>query len=471
MSWRMTLNELLEGTRGQALATYGTEFTGVSTDGRVNNTGKIFFALKGEKYDAHDFIEQAVTSQARALVVQRGLAELKLPAGAALTIVRVADTLAALQSLGHFWRKKSSAKVIGITGTNGKTTTKEFTAQIIASKYPTWFSKGSFNNHFGVPISLLGLEPEHRVGIFEMGMNHPGELKTLVEIADPDVTLVTMVGRGHLEGMGSIEGVAKEKESVYRYSRPDSLRVFNLDNPYTKDMMARVSKGSRTLTFSSFDAKADVQLKETLSTLDYLEVSGRIGQEPGKARVPVFGRQNIHNIMGAASLALACGVEASLIWKSLASLKTTWGRNQIVALKSGARMIFDGYNANPESMGAVVENLSRLSVKGKKIFVLGEMLEMGETASDLHEELGAKVGESGADHVWFVGPHKEDFARGVRRTAFNKTLVITDSYEEELALELARMLEPNDIILVKGSRGMKLERVVSALDPQNFKTY
>ncbi|HEX4922812.1 MAG TPA: UDP-N-acetylmuramoyl-tripeptide--D-alanyl-D-alanine ligase [Bdellovibrionales bacterium] len=471
MSWKMTLKELLEGTRGEAEKTGGTEFTGVSTDGRVDNSGKIFFALKGEKYDAHDFIEQAVASKARAIVVHKPLGELKLPQGAELTVVRVGDTLAALQALGHFWRKKSSAKIVGITGTNGKTTTKEFTAQIIATKYPTWFSKGSFNNHFGVPISLLGLEPQHRVGIFEMGMNHPGELKQLVEIADPDVTVVTMVGRGHLEGMGSIEGVAQEKESVYRYARPDALRVFNLDNPHTLEMMSRAPKGSPRLTFSTFDAKADIHLKETMSTLDFLEISGRIGAEPGKARVPVFGRQNVNNIMAAAALAVACGVEADLIWKSLANLKTAWGRNQIVPLGSGARMIFDGYNANPESMGAIVENVSRLSVKGKKIFVLGEMLEMGETAGALHEELGAKVGESGADFVWFVGPHKGDFERGVRQTSFSKTLVLSDAYEEKLALDLARMLEPNDIVLVKGSRGMKLERVVSALDPQNFKTY
>jgi UDP-N-acetylmuramoyl-tripeptide--D-alanyl-D-alanine ligase len=470
MSWRMSLSDLEQGTGGNTVALSVNEFTGVSTDGRADNRGKVFFALKGEKFDAHDFVNQAIETGARALVVHKPVSSLhlKFPLEQ-LTIVEVKDTLKALQELSHFWRKKSTAKIIGITGTNGKTTTKEFAIQLISAKYPTFASKGSFNNHFGVPISLLGLEPLHKVGIFEMGMNHHGELKELVKISDPDIVLVTMVGRGHLEGMGSIEGVAKEKESFYLSAREDAVRIFNLDNPYTKEMMGRAPKKSKILTFSAFEEGATVRFKDGISTLDYIEITGNIAGEPGRARIPVFGRQNISNLMAASCLALASGVEPDLIWKALPKCKTSWGRNQIVQLKSGSRLIFDGYNANPESMAALMENLSRLSVKGKKIVILGEMLEMGSHSAQVHNELGRKAARTGADVIWFCGTHGTDFAQGVRAEGFNKKLIVSDTYEEKLALEVARMLETDDIVLVKGSRGMKLERVVSALDPQDFK--
>ncbi len=471
MSWKLELRELASATGGKIISGAQTSFTGVSTDGRGANQGKLFIPLKGENFDAHDFIGQASEHGARAFLTQRPVAELKLKLPLTdLTIVQVSDTLKALQNLGRFWRRKLNPKVIGITGTNGKTTTREFTHVLTSAKFPSFAAKGSFNNHFGVPMSLLAMEPSHRIAIIEMGMNHPGELKELVQIAEPNIVMVTMVGRGHLEGMGTIEGVAREKEEIYKWSSPDAIRIFNLDNPYTRAMFERAPTVSKPLTFSSLEAEATVQLKENLCTLDYIEISGRIAGEPGRARVPVFGRQNVNNLMAAACAALASGVEPDLIWKALPNCKSTWGRNQIIELRSGARLIFDAYNANPESMAALIDNLSRLSAKGKKLLVLGEMLELGTSSSELHRELGEKVGASDAELIWFIGPHKDDFASGLANSSFNKKLIISNSYEEKLALEVARMLEPNDIVLVKGSRGMKLERVVSALDPQEFKT-
>ncbi|MEQ1876779.1 MAG: UDP-N-acetylmuramoyl-tripeptide--D-alanyl-D-alanine ligase [Bdellovibrionia bacterium] len=471
MSWKLNLADLAFATKGKILSTKQSEFTGVSTDGRADNAGKLFIPLKGDKFDAHDFIGQALDHGARAFLTNKPLSELKFTVPQKeLTVVQVADTLTALQELGRFWRRQLKIKVIGITGTNGKTTTREFTQVLTSAKFPTYAAKGSFNNHFGVPMSLLEAEPEHKLAIIEMGMNHPGELKRLVEIAEPDIVLVTMVGRGHLEGMGSVEAVAKEKEEIYKWSARDAIRIFNLDNTHTKAMRSRAPSPSKVLTFSSQDESATVHFKETLSTLEYLELTGKIAGVAGQARVPVFGSHNLNNLMAAASAAVAAGVEPEVIWRALPNCKSTWGRNQLVELSSGARLIFDAYNANPESMGAALDNVARLSVKGKRLLVLGEMLEMGDHASALHEELGGKVGLMKPDFVWFVGPHKDDFARGVRGSAFNKSLVVSDGYEEKLALELSRMIKPDDIILVKGSRGMKLERVVSALDPGKFKT-
>lgn len=470
MSGKWKLEELIQATGGKIVSQGPNEFDGVSTDSRADSTGKIFVPLVGDNFDAHGFVKQAIERGARCIVTHKPIEQLDIASNSSLTIVQVNDTLKALQGMGREWRHKLHPKVIGITGTNGKTSTREFTQAIVSAKYPTYAARGSLNNHFGVPMSLLEIEPSHRVAIIEMGMNHPGELKPLVEMADPDVVLVTMVGRGHLEGMGTVEAIAKEKEEIYVHARKDATRIYNLDNPHTVQMKSRAQWRSRVITFSSQDAMANVQLKETLSTLDFIEVSGSIDGQPGRARIPVFGRQNINNLMAASAAALAVGVEADVIWNALPRCKTTWGRNQIVELGSGARLIFDGYNANPESMGAVIDNISRLSARGKKILVLGEMLEMGEASGALHEELGEKAGATSADLIWFVGPHGQDFTRGVESSSFSKKLLVSNSYEEKLALEVARMLEPNDIILVKGSRGMKLERVVSALDPKNFKT-
>jgi len=462
-----TLDDLLKATGGKVLIQNNDTFEAVGTDSRESNSDKIFFALKGENYDAHDFLDKAIDSGAAALVIHKDLNQLNFKSDS-ITVVQVPDTLKALQGFANYWRKKLGVKVLAVTGSNGKTTTKEFAATILSERFNTFCSKGSFNNQFGVPLSLLSLRAGHQVAIQEMGMNHKGEIAELVRIADPDVVCVTTVGRAHLEFMGSLQAIADAKEEIYLFSRPDAARVYNLDNPFTKIMLKRAPTGSRAVCFSSADEKADVHLKERISTLDFMEISGSIGGEPGEARIEVFGRQSVTNLMAASALALAAGVEPDRIWSGLKKCKTTWGRNQVLKLANGARAIFDGYNANPDSMMALIDNVSRLSIPGRKFAVIGEMLEMGEHSEKVHEEIGRKLGEGEYELIWYIGSKGESFQEGLKSSGGKEKTIISTTYDEKVAVQVGNMLQTGDIVLLKGSRGMKLERVLQQWSPQGF---
>lgn len=474
MAWRMNLKDLLDGTGATLISSVESEFSSIGTDTRVDLKGQVFFALKGDRFDAHDFLSQAAS--AGAVVAHR------LPQGSELealkkkvTVLKVDDTLIALQSLGKYWRRKMKARIVGITGTNGKTTTKEFAAAILSTKFNVQFSKGSFNNHWGVPLSLLSIENEHQVAVIEMGMNHRGEIKTLVGLAEPDAVAVTMVGRGHLEGVGSIEGVAEAKQEIYEFAPRGATMIFNRDNPWTRKMFERCQSGGysagRTLTFESgAGGQADVSLNLVESGADFIRVSGLILGLAGEAKVPVFGGHNVNNLMVAACFALDCGMTPAEIWKALPECRAGWGRNQWVNVTGGARVLFDAYNANPESMKAAIQNFAGLSASGKKIAIIGEMREMGADAPAVHRELGEVAGRAGFDAIYFVGPSKHDFLVGMKASGFDKTAVISDSCEQFLASGSNPVLNPADIVLMKGSRGMQMERILNEWKPLDFES-
>lgn len=475
MVWKMSLTELLAGTGGKVISTKSTWFSSVGTDTRVDLKGQVFFALKGDRFDAHDFLEPAADKGAGAIVAHR------LPPGPQLealraktTVVQVDDTLHALQSLGKFWRRKMKARVLGVTGTNGKTTTKEFTAAILATRFSVQYSKGSFNNHWGVPISLLTIGPEHQVAVIEMGMNHPGELRTLVGLSEPDAVAVTMVGRGHLEGVGGIEGVAGAKQEIYEFAPKGATMIFNKDNEWTRRMFERWGEdgrfaAGRVIAFASDErVPADLHLRLVDSGADFIRVAGEIAGVAGEAKVPVFGEHNVNNLMVAASFALDCGMTPAEIWKALPECRASWGRNQWVNLAGGGRVLFDAYNANPESMRAAIQSFSRLKSEGRKIAVIGEMREMGREAPAVHREIGETAGLAGFDAIYFVGQSTRDFEAGVKASGFSNNLVISDSYEQFLASGAGPVIDRADIVLMKGSRGVQLERILKDWKPLDF---
>jgi UDP-N-acetylmuramoyl-tripeptide--D-alanyl-D-alanine ligase len=481
----MTLEELVTGTEGKVVSRLQHSFGGIGTDSREDLTGKIFVALEGDNFDAHDFLSQAVKAGATALLVHRlpGTEEVeRLVTEELVTIVKVDDTLCALQRLATFWRRKQNAKVLALTGSNGKTTTKEFAATLIGSYKNVHYSKGSLNNHWGVPLTLLAIRPEHDIAIVEMGMNHPGELTDLVKIAEPDVVMVTMVGRGHLEGLGSIDGVARAKAEIYEAASPQAMMIFNLENPYTRDLFEQFGRhrpSGKVLKFAGVEYASnaswpgvDVSLGIREMTPENMRVAGQIGGISGETVVPVFGKQNITNIMAAVSLAIAAGVSAKNIWSALSMVRTSWGRNQWVTLKSGARVLFDGYNANPESMGAAIENFAHLKLgPGRKFAVLAEMREMGEHAPQVHREIGERAAQAGFSGISFFGPSKLEFVAGLEALGFSKLLLISDTYEESLAPRMLPVLQEGDIVLMKGSRAMALEKALMSLEPVDFKKY
>ena len=470
MGFEANIDDVVTAVRGQLIGNkLADTVKGVGTDSRVDLSGNLFIALKGENFDGHDYLKQAVEKGASAVLVHgepTGLADI----AGKVTIIQVANTLHGLQELARFWRRKFTGKVVGITGSMGKTSTKDFAKTLMQSRRKVFAAKKSFNNHWGVPFTLLQASPEDEVVLVEMGMNHAGELEMLSKCAEPDIVMCTTVGRSHVGHFeNGVQGIADAKEEIY-LANPKALKLFNYDNEYTLKMFERVSKlaGTEgTKVFSSFAAGAEVSLRATHMTLDGLTVTGHIGGVKGEATIPVFGRQNVVNLMAASSIAFACGLEPEDIWDAMPNCRTGWGRNQILNLSNGAKVLFDAYNSNPDSVTNLIKNLFEIQAGegGKKVAVFGEMLELGDEASKAHTEIGELLGNIDVDLVLFFGPSAKDFEAGLKNAYFSKSIFISDTYEEELAKKVGDMINPTDVVVMKASRGMKLERVLHAWDP------
>lgn len=470
---KISFQEICEATQVQILSKFETHYVSIGTDTRKDLTGQLFIALKGEAYDAHNYLDKAVAAGASALLVH----ELPVAFEALkdkVTILKVEDTLKALQNLGTWARRQFKGPVIGITGSNGKTTTKEFTAALIGTCKSVHFNKGSFNNHWGVPFTLLQLDPSKEVAVVEMGMNHYGEITDLVHIAEPDVVVCTMVGRAHIEHFGTIEGIAKAKYEIYEAASEKTIRAFNLDNVHTQKMMSDealrwgADAAKKFISFSAQNEQAKVFMKIDAMSMRSLKLSGKIDGISGAVEVPVFGEQNLTNLMAAAALAKAVGLTGEQIWKGLAACRTNWGRNQLLELQSGAEMIFDGYNANPDSMKALLDNVRLIKNGGKKIGVFGEMLEMGDLSNQLHLELGSWVGSTGFERVYFIGKPSASFQKGLEQAGYKGYSNVKEVFDDTMAQDLVQNLKSQDVIVVKGSRGMKLERFVLPCQPKDF---
>ena len=464
-----SLEQIARWSHGKIISTHQTTFHEVGTDTRKDLTGQVFVALKGDNFDAHDYLDKAVEKGAGLLLVHRldaKFAGLKDK----VSIIEVPDTLKGLQDFSHGYRNTLSTKILSITGSNGKTTTKEFTAAILSQYKKTHFNQGSFNNHWGVPLTLLQIPPNADYAVVEMGMNHAGEITELVKIADPDIVVCTMVGRAHIEYFGTQKKIAEAKAEIYMDSREDTIRVFNQDQDLTYDMMYPIAKkypASRMLSFSERNKDADVFFKiEELSAAG-LKISGNIAGHWGSTDVPVFGKHNLTNLLAAANLAYAAGMPAEKIWQALPACKSTWGRNQFVDTAIGVQILFDGYNANPDSMKALLENIPLLKTEGKKIGVFGQMKELGAVAPEMHRELAIAASMSDYDFIYFIGENYKDFEAGLNHTDYKHYRVDAD-LTESMGQHFLTQITKGDLITVKGSRGAKTERFVELCEPLNW---
>lgn len=464
----MDLSLLLQAADGKPLNIKDRDFTKVSTDSRKNTQGTLFFALKGDSHDAHDYVENVVKQGVAAVVVHKFRQEWK-PLLKDTTWVVVDDTLKALQDFSAVWRQMWGQTVIGVTGSNGKTSVKDFTAAMLSRSRKVLKSEGSFNNHWGVPLTLLELRSPHQVAVVEMGMNHLGEISNLKKIAQPNIVAVTNVGRAHMGHFSGLDEIASAKKEIYGFSQKRECAVYNLANKHTAKMYEETStKFSVTYTFGA--QGSDVFLTCKSMSVDGLEVTGTIAGKDGEATVPVWGQHNIENLMAASALCLATGMAANEIWNAMPSCKSTWGRNQWLKLNTGQDLLFDGYNANPDSFVALITNLKSMKKRPEQVVaVFGEMKEQGDNADAFHYELGALVAESPVTNCLFVGESHEAFKEGFEKNVKNeKMLALSDSYEQDLALKLKSMLHPRALIVVKGSRGSALERVVRDLGAVEF---
>jgi UDP-N-acetylmuramoyl-tripeptide--D-alanyl-D-alanine ligase len=425
---------------------------GLSTDSRKCRAGEIFVALRGEKFDGHQFVAAALAAGALAAVVEsRWFEAQKAPSG---NFIAVEDTLLALQQVGHAIRKRWGKTVVAITGSNGKTTVKELVATVLAQNQAVHKTAGNLNNHLGVPLTLAELSHGHDLAVVEMGMNHYGEIARLCEIAEPNYGLITNVGRAHLEFFKTLDGVAKAKGELFEYLHGrDGIAFLNADDAKLK---AVLPSGTKAITYG-LHQPAQVQGKIT-------------GVDENGCVTLTWRNQNIHlAIAGAhnASHALAAiavgeyfGVAPEKIRLALESAQPIDKRMQIFR-RGNLTIINDAYNANPESMRAALEFLAAMPIQtaGRRIAVLGDMLELGEAAPSVHEEIGVMLRELPIHAVFAHGPHMKHLAQAVGETKW------VEHFENKarLSAEVGRSLRPGDVLLFKGSRGMAMEEVIEKL--------
>ena len=427
-------------------------FDGVSTDSRTLAPGQLFVALRGERFDGHGFLADAAARGAAGALV--GQAD----AAAGLPQVVVPDTLAALTALAAAARAGSAALVIGVGGSNGKTTTKELLAAIVAGAGPSLATRGNLNNHIGVPLTLLRLEPGHRFAVIEMGANHPGEIAALAALARPAVALVTNAGDEHLEGFGDLDGVARAEGEMFAALEAGGTAVINADDAYAALWEGMAPAGTRILRFG-IDAPADVSAPAIAGRIEagafVTAFTLAVGDEEARVRLPLAGRHNVSNALGAAAAAHAAGIPLPVIVEGLERMRPVAGRLQLKPGLRGAWLVDDSYNANPSSVRAGIDVLC--SLPGEPWLVLGEMAELGEGTAAAHAAVGDYARRAGITRLFAIGAasrHAVD-AFGARGSWYADA--------GELADALVAGLEPGVTALVKGSRVNRLERVVERL--------
>jgi len=421
------------------------QFGGVSTDTRSIRDGELFFALQGPNFDGHDYVSKAQANGAAGAVVSRLLDD-------DIAQIQVDDARLALGRFGAAWRNSKNVQVVGITGSNGKTTLKELVAACLNTRAPTLATHGNLNNDIGMPLMLTRIRDEHQFAVLEMGANHAGEIAYLVALAKPDVVVLTNAGAAHLEGFGSIEGVAHAKGEILEVKDRPDYAVINADDdyyPYWASLVEDVS----ALSFG-FSASADFRADEIVASASGSRFRLHLPKTSVSVMLPLPGVHNVRNACAAAAVATALGIDCQQIKLALENVTPVKGRLQPLAGRNGCTLFDDSYNANPLSVSAAAEFLA--NVDGKSWLVLGDMKELGAGAKELHREVGASARTSGIDRLFALGELSKHCVEGFGEGA------TWYPHIEALLHDLGKA-DSTTNILVKGSRSMRMERVVDAL--------
>ena len=423
---------------------------GYSIDSRTVGAGEVFFAVKGDRFDGHDFVASALEKGAVAAVVRSD--QLQRYKDTSRLLV-VEDTLAALQMLATAVRKVWGRPLVGITGSAGKTTTKEAIAHVLASRFRVLKSEGNFNNHFGLPLMLLKLEPEHDVAVIEMGMSHAGEITALAKIAQPEIGVVTNVAPVHLEFFDSLAGIARAKYELIESLPANGTAVLNTDDEYVSQF-GRDFKGRVILYGTAPTADVRAENIESCGTegtrFDIVTAAGR-----EQARLPLVGAHNVLNALAAVSVALARGLKLTEAVAALATLKPADKRGQVLQV-GNITVINDCYNSNPKALNAMVDALANMKAR-RRIVVAGEMLELGPAGEAMHRDAGKHLAEKKIDVLLGVRGLAQAMVEGARQEGTKADFVATP---EEAGDWLARETRDGDVVLLKASRGVKLEKAL-----------
>lgn len=456
--YQFNLTQVMQATNAVLKKlTSAAVFGGVTTDTRKVEEGMLFVALKGEKFDGHDFIAQAAQKGAIGAIVNKDY-DVSLLEDVDIDILAVDDTLKAYQDLAKFWRSKFSIPVIGITGSNGKTTTKDLTAAVLSGKWNVLKTQANFNNEIGLPMTLLQLNKTHDAAVVEMGMRGLGQIKALTEIAKPTIGVITNVGETHLELLGTIENIAKAKSEMAQAIEINGKVILNADDEHVANMR-EVTK-ARAVYFGinhMADVKAfDIKTVEGGRT----EFEAIVGENTAHFTLNMLGIHNVYNCLAALAVGYACGLTIEEMQKGLASFKPTAMRFEYKKI-SDFNIINDAYNASPMSTEAALKNLAQVA-QGRKILVMGDMFELGSVEIAAHENVAQQAKQEGVDVLITRGSLTKNTARKARE------LGIADVYEceshEEAAAVLQKILQKGDTVLFKGSHGMHMEKIIELLE-------
>ncbi|WAC06491.1 MAG: UDP-N-acetylmuramoyl-tripeptide--D-alanyl-D-alanine ligase [Thermodesulfobacteriota bacterium] len=436
-----------------------TEYLGISTDSRTIKPGEIFLALKGDTFDGHDFISEVINKGALGVVLQSG--RLISQGKKDFIVIEVNDTLYALGECAAHYRRLYGIPLVAVTGSNGKTTTKEMIAAILSTKRRVLKNQGNFNNLIGLPLSLLKLSSAHDVGVFELGMNRRGEIARLVEIAHPTVGVVTNVGPVHLEYLKTIDEVAEAKGELFQNLPSEATAIFNQDDPRIQNLSSRFSGKKITIGMKN---PGDVTASNIVPLgADGMRFNLVIREKTLPVFLPMIGAHNVMNALAAAGAVTALGEEPAMIPEGLKNFRNLKLRQQLITLPEGITIINDTYNANPVSMKKALETFSLLQGSSRGIIILGDMLELGSHAAALHRELGREVAKMGVSLLLIMGKFSSDVREGALSGGLPSTFIYIGKNHQHLIDFLRGVLKPGDLVLVKGSRGMAMEKVVEGL--------
>jgi len=454
----LTVTQIAQFARASLSSGDGTVVVNkVSTDSRTIKPGELFVALRGENFEGHDFVEAGAKAGATGALVDLNWTG-TVPDS--FVLLRATDTLQAYQTLAANYRRSLALKVLAITGSNGKTSTKDFAASVLARKFRVTKTEGNFNNHVGLPRTILEATSSDEIGVWEIGMNHPGEIAALAKIAAPDAAIITNIGVAHIEFMGSREAIALEKGALAEAVGPQGTVILNTDDLFTEGIAARtrakvVFAGTKGGTVQAIEIRQSAEGSE----FTIIEDAHRC-----RAQLPVAGLHMVQNALLAVAAGRAFGLSIEECAAGLAAAPLTKARLQIKEI-GGVQFLDDSYNANPDSMKAALRTLVELDAEGKRIAVFGEMRELGSESERGHREVGETAVTLGVDQLITIGDTAELIAEGARNAGLDK--VLSAQSTGEAAKLLGEIAEPGDLVLIKGSRAARTEEVIEKFGSQN----